>query len=65
MGYSAIRLELEIEFRQSGDIYLYRDVPGEEYRDFMAAESKGEYLNRIFKPKGYRYIVLKRGKVVA
>jgi hypothetical protein len=45
MGYDADSLELEIEFRQSGDVYLYFDVPAEEYRDFMAADSKGTYLN--------------------
>ncbi|PYV84422.1 MAG: hypothetical protein DMG93_04900 [Acidobacteria bacterium] len=26
----------------------------------MAADSKGEYLNRVFKPRGYRYLILKK-----
>jgi hypothetical protein len=49
-------------FRASGDVYLYFDVPGEEYRAFMAAESKGTYLNQVFKPREYRYIVVSEGK---
>jgi hypothetical protein len=55
IGYSLLKRQLGIEFRKSGDVYLYFEVPPEEYRDFMAAESKGEYLNRIFKTKGYSY----------
>ena len=49
-------------FRASGDVYLYFDVPGEEYRAFMAAASKGTYLNQVFKPRGYRHIVVSEGK---
>jgi hypothetical protein len=63
IGYDAERLELEIEFHESGDVYLYFDVPAEVYRDFMAADSKGTYLNQVFKPKGYRYVVVKKGKL--
>jgi hypothetical protein len=62
MHYDAKRQELEIEYRKSGDIYLYFDVPPEEYEAFMAAESKGTYLNRVFKPKNYRHIIIKHGK---
>lgn len=62
MGYDADSLELEIEFRQTGDVYLYFNVPAEEYRDFMAADSKGTYLNQVFKPRGYRYVVIKKAK---
>lgn len=57
MGYDLKQRELEIEFRKSGEIYLYRDVPAEEYSEFVAAESKGTYLNQVFKPKGYCYII--------
>jgi hypothetical protein len=62
MGYDADSLELEIEYRKSGDVYLYFDVPAEEYRDFMAADSKGTYLNQVFKLRGYRYVVVKKAK---
>ena len=55
MGYAAARRILEIEFH-SGDIYDYFDVPEEEYAAFRCAESKGTYLNQIFKLRGYRYI---------
>lgn len=55
IGYDGRRHELGIEFRQSGAVYLYFKVPPEEHHAFMAAESKGQYLNRVFKPKGYNY----------
>jgi hypothetical protein len=46
---------LELEFRQSREVYQYFDVPAEQYAAFLAADSKGTYLNRHFKPRGYRY----------
>jgi hypothetical protein len=60
-GYLAAERELEIKFRASGDVYRYFDVPGEEYAAFMAAESKGTYLNHVFKPQEYRYVVVSEG----
>ena len=47
---------LEVEFRQSGEIYRYFDVPDEEHAAFLAAESKGTHLNQVFKARGYRYM---------
>jgi len=32
-----------------------------EHAAFMAAESKGTYLNYVFKPRGHRYFVVKSG----
>ena len=61
MGYQPRRRELEIEFRLSGDVYLYFDVPPEEHAAFMDAESKGTYLNQMFKPRGYSYKVVREG----
>jgi hypothetical protein len=55
LGYNLPKRQLGIEFRKSGDVYFYFEVPPEDYQGFMAAESKGEYLNRIFKTKGYSY----------
>ena len=49
-----------IKFRESGKVYLYFDVPPEEHEAFMAAESKGEYLNKVFKPRGYRYVIMSK-----
>ena len=54
MGYDPILHQLEIEFRETHDMYLYFDVPQEEYAAFCAAESKGTYLNQVFKTKNYR-----------
>jgi hypothetical protein len=61
IGYLPAKRELEIKFRESGDVYRYFDVPGEEYAAFMAAESKGTYLNEVFKPREYRYFVISEG----
>jgi hypothetical protein len=61
IGYVPKNRELEIEFRASGDVYRYFNVPTEEYAAFMAAESKGTYLNQVFKPRGYRYLVVLEG----
>jgi len=61
IGYLPTERELEIRFRVSGDVYRYFDVPGEEYAAFMAAESKGTYLNQVFKPREYRYVVVSGG----
>jgi hypothetical protein len=62
IGYEAGRGELDLEFRQSGDVYRYFEVSAEEHAEFMAAESKGGYLNRVFKTKGHPYVVVKRGR---
>ena len=59
IGYDSTKRELAIEFRESGKVFLYFDVPPEEHAAFMAAESKGTYLNTVFKLRGYRYEILK------
>ena len=55
IGYAPEQRMLELEFRQSGEVYQYFDVPAEEHTVFLAADSKGTYLNVHFKPKQYRY----------
>ena len=55
IGYDRVRCELGVEFRQSKAVYFYFDVPPEEHEAFMAAASKGEYLNRVLKARGHRY----------
>ena len=55
IGYAPEQQVLELEFRQSGEVYQYFDVPAEEHTAFLAADSKGTYLNRHFKPRQYRY----------
>ena len=61
IGYEPRRRELEVEFRQSGGVYRYFDVPSEKYAELMAAGSKGAYLNQVFKPKGHRFVIVGRG----
>lgn len=37
IGYASKERVLELEFRQSGEIYQYFDVPATEYTAFLAA----------------------------
>jgi len=61
IGYDPSRNELEIEFRQNGSVYRYFGVSPEVHIEFMAAESKGTYLNQVFKPREHGYIVVREG----
>jgi len=61
IGYDSAKRELGIEFRHTGKIYVYFEVPREEHEAFMAAESKGIYLNTMFKLREYRYEILRNG----
>jgi len=65
IGYDRRRRELEIEFRDTGDVYRYFSVSAGEYADLMAAESKGTYFNQVFKPQEHHYFVVKEGKRLA
>jgi len=55
IGYEAETRVLEIEFRDSGWVYRYFEVPPAEYEAFLRADSKGAYLNQTLKKRGYRY----------
>jgi KTSC domain-containing protein len=55
MRYEPIREELVIAFRERGVAYRYFNVPVEEWEAFLEAESKGTYLNRVFKAKEHPY----------
>ena len=55
IDYARKQQVLELEFRQSGEVYQYFDVPAAEHTAFLAADSKGTYLNLQFKPRQYRY----------
>lgn len=48
-GYDAARRVMEVEFLNGG-VYEYGEMPEEVYHDFLAAESKGVFLNRVIKP---------------
>ena len=56
IGYDPEPQILELEFRQTGQVYQYFDVPAQEYVAFLQAESKGTHLNQQFKTRGYRYL---------
>ena len=62
IGYEPRRCELDVEFLQSGDVYRYFEVSAQEHSEFMAAESKGTYLNQVFKAQGHPYRLVKRGR---
>jgi KTSC domain len=55
MHYQPAREELLIVFRGKGVAYRYFNVPMEEWEAFLEAESKGTYLNRVFKPKEHPF----------
>lgn len=50
IGYEPRSRGFEMEFRHSGDVYRYFEVSAEEHVEFIAAESKGGYLNQVFRP---------------
>ncbi|HEX4771283.1 MAG TPA: KTSC domain-containing protein [Bryobacteraceae bacterium] len=39
---------------RSGEAYCYYDVPPQDYRDFLAADSKGQYFSRYIRER-FRY----------
>ncbi|HEY4011187.1 MAG TPA: KTSC domain-containing protein [Acidobacteriaceae bacterium] len=55
MQYEPMREELVIVFREGRGTYRYFDVAVEEWREFLEAESKGTYLNCVFKAKEHLY----------
>ena len=52
-GYDGLTGDLEVEFR-SGTVGRYVGVPASVSAAFDAAESKGEFVNRVLKP-GYEF----------
>jgi hypothetical protein len=56
IGYAPEQQVLELEFRQSGEVYQYFNVSAEEHTAFLAADSKGTYLNCHFKSRQYHYL---------
>jgi predicted nuclease of predicted toxin-antitoxin system len=51
ISYDPKSQTLDVEFRISGETYRYFEVPEDEYRELLAADSKGAYLNSEIKPK--------------
>jgi hypothetical protein len=58
VGYKPDTLTLEIEFKDTGSVYQYFDVPEVEFRKLMTAESLGRYFNRNIKDD-YRYVQIR------
>ena len=46
---------LDVVFRGGRGTYRYSEVPGEVWRAFVRAPSKGTFLNTTFKDGGYGY----------
>jgi hypothetical protein len=59
-GYAPEQHVLQVEFRESGEVYEYFDVPAEEYTAFLTADSKGTFFNVHFKSQEYRYHRVRR-----
>lgn len=49
IGYDADARELHVRFLQSGETYVYYNVDEWVFTEFMAADSKGQYLNESIK----------------
>lgn len=57
IGYDENKEILEVEFKKTGAIYHYFDVPKNIYDDLMTASSKGSYVNGyIKKSSNYRRV---------
>jgi hypothetical protein len=50
IGYDPVAAVLEIEF-QNGRIYQYLHVPPQAHRLLLQADSKGEFVNKVIKPR--------------
>jgi hypothetical protein len=48
IAYDLAEQRLEILF-QDGGVYQYRDFPPDVYRQFLAADSKGQYFNKTIR----------------
>lgn len=49
VGYDPNTKTLEIEFKISGRVYQYRNVPEDVYQNLMQALSKGRHFNANIK----------------
>lgn len=48
VGYDTISEILEVEFRKSGDVYRYFNVPSIEYERLVGAHSLGSTIGKYF-----------------
>jgi hypothetical protein len=54
IGYSAVCRVLQVDFL-TGRRYRYHDVPSQVFDGFLAASSKGRFLNNFIKPEYPHY----------
>lgn len=54
IGFDADAREVHAVFK-NGEHYVYLDVPQDVWEQFRDASSKGTFLNRELKAKGYPY----------
>ena len=59
-GYAEDTSWLYLLFR-SGEVYRYFDVPGWQYQEFLAADSKGRYFGRHIRGH-FRYERVRRSR---
>lgn len=57
-AYAENQAVLYLLFR-SGEVYRYFDVPGWQYQEFLAADSKGRYFGRNIRGQ-FRYEQMRR-----
>ena len=57
VAYAAEEHLLFVEFRQTGEVYLYFDVSREEFLQLLRADSKGGYFNRQIRDR-FHYLRL-------
>lgn len=50
IGYQKDHKRLCVTFRDSGESYVYLDVPQRKYDELMKADSKGVFVNKRIKP---------------
>jgi hypothetical protein len=62
-GYDRDSGTLEIEFKHSGEVYQYEQVPSAVYEELRVSESKGIYFNQKIKGKyKERHLEREKGK---
>ena len=49
-GYDPLLGQVELEFKGSHGVSTIRGITQDEWREFLAAPSKGTHWNRVWKP---------------
>lgn len=54
-GYDEKEMSMYVRFKTTDDVYKYKEVPSGIFTKFMAAPSKGQFLNQFVVKAGYEY----------